>query len=419
MANLSLPSAPIGASVYSAGTATALAAAAKTAGSVFGLDKSIGSLYPPELDHVYVQLAIESGITTGMTWRFDMSGKGTRNKEFPSMGRVSVGLLDNIQGPGMVTPAQAMTGYYQPGIIANSFKETYEEMQVYDGAPLDYFGESVNRLQVEHVVTWDKLRLLEVIRGARTAARVILTDANNVQVDPATLPNARFQVRDGISDNSTATGAAVGWNLLSQDVVQGHVGGTAIVLPTGKALDPATWALVWAEVERQLIDKQAKVSKQGIKIFMRSVVYSSLYKTPYFQAVTFEHTSQLSNLGEAISFNGMPAFGTALLPDPDDIGATHFLSSPQNGNQYNTTLEDARCMAVFMKPNVVREGYWFGMFTQARQPIPGVFQYQTTVLSSIGTKAYDLPGCIAVFAHASDTANAAAIKALLATPTLS
>jgi hypothetical protein len=418
MTGLSLPGTPIGASVYAPATAVALAAAAKTAGSVFGLDKSIASLYPPELDHVYMQLAIESGITTGMTYRFDMSGKGTRNKEFPKMGRVNVGLLDNIQGPGMVTPAQALTGYYQPGIIANSFKETYEEMQIYDGAPLDYFGESVHRLQIEHVVTWDQLRLLETIRGARTAARIILTDANNVQIDPTTLPNARFQVRDGISDNSTATGAMTGWTLLTQDVVQGHVGGTAVVLPTGKALDPVTWTLVWADAERKLIDKQAKVTKQGIKIFMRSVVYTSLYKTPYFQAVKFEQTSQLANLGEAISFNGMPAYGTALLPDPNDVGSNHFLSSPQNGYQYNTALEDARCLAVFMKPNVVREGYWFDMFTQARQPIPGVFQYQTTVLSSIGTKAYDLPGCIAVFAHATDTANAAAITALLATPTM-
>ena len=418
MAGLSLPGTPIGASVYAPATATALAAAAKTAGSVFGLDKSIASLYPPELDHVYMQLAIESGITTGMTYRFDMSGKGTRNKEFPKMGRVNVGLLDNIQGPGMTSPAQALTGYYQPGIIANSFKETYEEMQIYDGAPLDYFGESVHRLQVEHVVAWDQLRLLETIRGARTAARIILTDANNVQVDPTTLPNARFQVRDGISDNTTATGAMVGWTLMTQDVVQGHVGGTAVILPSGKALDPPTWALVWADAERKLVDKQAKVSKQGIKIFMRSVVYTTLYKTPYFQAVKFEQTSQLANLGEAISFNGMPAYGTALLPDPGDVGNNHFLSSPQNGYQYNTALEDARCLAVFMKPNVVREGYWFDMFTQARQPIPGVFQYQTTVLSSIGTKAYDLPGCIAVFANAADTANAAAITALLATPTM-
>ena len=416
--SLSLPGTPIGASVYAPATATALAAAAKTAGSVFGLDKSIGSLYPPELDKVYTQLAIESGITTGMTYRFDMSGKGTRNKEFPSMGRVNVGLLDSIQGPGMVTPAQALTGYYQPGIIANSFKETYEEMQVYDGAPLDYFGESVHRLQIEHVVVWDQLRLLETIRGARTAARVILTDANNIQVDPSTLPNSRFQVRDGISDDTSTTGALAGWALLSQDVVQGHVGGTAVILPSGKALDPTTWSLVWAQIERQLTEKQAKCSKAGIKCFMRPVVYATLYKTPYFQATKFEQTSELANLGEAISFNGMPAYGTALMPSPNDVGGTHFLSSPQNGYQYNTTLEDARCLAVFMKPDAVREGYWFDIFTQARQPIPGVFQYQTTVLSSIGTKAYERAACIAVFANAADTANAAAIMALLTTPTL-
>lgn len=287
---------------------------------------------------------------------------------------------------------------------------------MFAGYALNSYAQQVKMQVVEHSQSHDRTRLLETVRGARTAISQIEMTADNTAVWPPTLGGltTRYHVRDGISDDTTGTGAKTDWALLTNPGMPGEVGGTSLILPTGQALDPAAWKKIANRIVPKMQEKEWTVALGGAKMFMRPGVFALLQDTDYFSSIGWEHQSLLQSTGPLLSVGGIMTQSTALMPDPADIGASHILSSAVNGNQYNTTLDDARCMAVVMVPNAVAEGRFFDIFTTHEERIPGTFTSRTSTLSSIGVKAKVLANCIGIFCHAADGTDAAELTALYA-----
>lgn len=400
---------PLVVGTYDAATYLSL----KSTQNLLGTDKATNTLVPQLIATTYTQLSIESGVTRGFTEMFDFAGTGTRRRDFPTMGRNSLGVLHPTLGAPLATAGQSSIELQVPTILANGFQTPYEEHIMFGGYDLNSYAQQVKMSTIEHVVAADKIRLLETVRGARTAISQIEMTANNTAVWPPTLGGltTRYHVRDGISDDTSGTGALTGWDLLTNPGMPGQVGGTAIILPAGEALNVDAWRDAVNDIVPVMQDKEWMPTTAGAKMFMRPVVFSALQKSAYYTSIRWEHQSQLQSTGDMLSVGPFAACSTALLPDPAAIGATHILSSAVNGNQYDVTLNDARCMAAVMVPQAVAEGRFFDIFTTHEQ-LPGTFNSRTSTLSSIGVKARILANCIGIFCHASDSTDAADLKAL-------
>ena len=382
----------------------------KSTQNLLGTDKDTNTLVPQIIAMTYTQLGIESGVTRGFTEMWDFAGTGTRRRDFPTMGRTSLGTLHPTLGAPAATAGQTTVELQVPTILANSFLTGYEEHIMFAGYALNSYAQQVKMQVVEHVQMHDRIRLLEAIRGARTAIEQVEMTANNTAVAPtytAAGGSARYHVRDGICDDLTATGAKVGWSKLTIPGMPGQVGGTAIILPEGQALDPDAWRDAVNDIVPVMNEKEWTPALGGARMFMRPKVFSTLQKTQYYTSIKWEHQSDRQSTGELLSVGGIPTQSTALMPDPNKIGVRHLLSSAVNGNQYDTLLDDARCMAVVLVPQAVAEGRFFDIFTTHEEKIPGTFTSRTSTLSSIGVKAKVLPNCIGIFCDAADATNAA------------
>lgn len=402
--------APIQIGTYDAATAASL----RSTQNLLGTDKSTNTLVPQLLATTYTQLSIESGITRGFTEMWDFAGTGTRRRDFPTMGTVGLGTLHPTLGAPTSTAGQSMIELQVPTILANGFVTPYEEQVMFGGYALNSFAQQVKMQVVAHVQFHDKVRLLETVRGARTAIEVVEMTANNTAVWPPTLGGltTRYHVRDGISDDTTTTGAKTGWSLLTSPGMPGQVGGTALILPAGQALDPAAWKKLVNRIVPKMQEKEWMPMLGGAKMFMRPGVFALLQDSEYFTSIKWENQSMLQSTGDLLSVAGIRTCSTALLPDPNQIGVSHLLSAASNGNQYNVTLDDARCMAVVMVPGAVAEGRFFDIFTAHEEKIPGTFTTRTSTLSSIGVKAKIFANCIGIFCNAADATNAADLNAL-------
>lgn len=392
-------------------------AAFKARETILGSPKGSNLLKMQTIADTYTALVIEQGQTDGFT-KLDENflGSGTNRRSYLSSGRVEVGILDPVQGAPVTQAGRYLIELTLPAVLANSFTVSYESQLQFSGSDLDSFAEDV-RTQVEaHVIMRDKVRLLETTRGARKAAIQVEIDANGDAVYPpvsAVNGFGRYDILDGISDNTTATGARAGWSLLSQQVTQDDRGGTAIILGAGLARDPAEWSRAFGNIIPTLQHRKYNLMR-GTKAaaFIRPVVHTVLKNTQYATTIKFENQSAMTSTGLMLQVDQFNAMTTAYLPDPNDIGKTHVLSKASNANQYNTTLDDARVMAVIMVKDAVVEGRWHDIFTTANVKDPLRLFEVTMTLSSIGVVARKLPYCIGIFSHADDGVDADALNAL-------
>jgi len=197
----------------------------------------------------------------------------------------------------------------------------------------------------------DPLTPLMAVKGSQITAKQIVVDANGS-------PTGANDLNGGWYDQSTGAyrvSGAQAWTSLERDTPKGHKGGTAVEL--FDVNDEYDWRKISEAILRismNLMLNDIDMDGSDGYLWLDPVIYNVLMRNEDHLNLVFDTVSDNVHTGRAVSLHGVPIRTTNRLPKVGDVGKVHPLSNAANGFSYNTTLQDALCIAVWFAKNSVK-----------------------------------------------------------------
>lgn len=157
---------------------------------------------------------------------------------------------------------------------------------------------------------------------------------------------------DGGWWNPATNDFAVGWGETLRTGPSGFKGGTCIELAAeNDEYDYVKIEQAVLKMCERLQKRNMDVSKGVIE--MDTTSYYVLLQNDRLMLTTFTTMPNTVATGYAMRINGVQVRVSNRMPKAEDIGTTNLLSNPLNGNIYNTTLQEARAIAVWYSRDAV------------------------------------------------------------------
>lgn len=115
------------------------------------------------------------------------------------------------------------------------------------------------------------------------------------------------------------------------------------------------------KLERAIQDMCQSIEEKDIElnggvVLVRPAQYYTLLRNSKLMDKDFSEMNGDYAKGKVLMANGVRIQTTNRFPVVGDVGATHFLSNAGNGNAYDITAADAKCMALFLQPKALLAG---------------------------------------------------------------
>lgn len=143
---------------------------------------------------------------------------------------------------------------------------------------------------------------------------------------------------------------------ISRTAPEGFQGGTAVILPLAlDELDGDAMSQAIQDMCQNIEEKDVELS--GGVVLVRPAQYYALLNSDKLMNKDFSSMNGDFAQGKVLMANGVRIQTTNRFPTLAGGAATgHFLSNAGNGNAYDTTANDAKCVALFLQPKALLAG---------------------------------------------------------------
>ena len=136
---------------------------------------------------------------------------------------------------------------------------------------------------------------------------------------------------------------------------KGFQGGTPVVLSgVGDELDPDLLELAIQDVCQKVEEKDIDISEAVL--LMRPAQYYALLRNDKLISRDFSSVNGDYAKGDVLESCGIRIQKTNRFPKAADVGVTHFLSNAGNGNAYDVTANDQKCVVCLLMPKALLAG---------------------------------------------------------------
>jgi hypothetical protein len=136
---------------------------------------------------------------------------------------------------------------------------------------------------------------------------------------------------------------------------KGFQGGTPVVLSgVGDELDPDLLELAIQDMCQKIEEKDIDVSEAVL--LMRPAQYYALLRNQKLISRDFSSVNGDYAKGDVLESCGVRIQKTNRFPKASDVGVTHFLSNAGNGNAYDVSANDAKCVVCLLMPKALLAG---------------------------------------------------------------
>ena len=136
---------------------------------------------------------------------------------------------------------------------------------------------------------------------------------------------------------------------------KGFQGGTPIVLAgAGDELDPDLLELAIQDMCQKIEEKDVDVSEAVL--LMRPAQYYALLRNQKLISRDFSSVNGDYAKGDVLESCGVRIQKTNRFPTAGDVGVTHFLSNAGNGNAYDVSANDQKCVVCLLMPKALLAG---------------------------------------------------------------
>ena len=136
---------------------------------------------------------------------------------------------------------------------------------------------------------------------------------------------------------------------------KGFQGGTPIVLSgVGDELDPDLLELAIQDMCQKIEEKDVDVSEAVL--LMRPAQYYALLRNQKLISRDFSSVNGDYAKGDVLESCGVRIQKTNRFPKAGDVGVTHFLSNAGNGNAYDVSANDQKCVVCLLMPKALLAG---------------------------------------------------------------
>jgi hypothetical protein len=135
----------------------------------------------------------------------------------------------------------------------------------------------------------------------------------------------------------------------------GFQGGTVQVLSgAGDELDPDLLELAIQDLCQKIEEKDVDISEAVL--LLRPAQYYALLRNSKLISRDFSSVNGDYAKGDVLESCGIRIQKTNRFPKIGDVGATHFLSNAGNGNAYDVTANDQKCVVCLLMPKALLAG---------------------------------------------------------------
>jgi|TARA_R110000744_G_C19328106_1_gene558270 hypothetical protein len=136
---------------------------------------------------------------------------------------------------------------------------------------------------------------------------------------------------------------------------EGFQGGTVQVLAgAGDELDPDLLELAIQDLCQKVEEKDVEISEAVLLV--RPAQYYALLRNSKLISRDFSSMNGDYAKGDVLESCGVRIQKTNRFPKAGDVGATHFLSNAGNGNAYDVTANDQKCVVCLLMPKALLAG---------------------------------------------------------------
>jgi hypothetical protein len=136
---------------------------------------------------------------------------------------------------------------------------------------------------------------------------------------------------------------------------KGFQGGTPIVLASvGDELDPDLLELAIQDMCQKVEEKDIDICEAVL--LMRPAQYYALLRNDKLISRDFSSVNGDYAKGDVLESCGIRIQKTNRFPKAADVGVTHFLSNAGNGNAYDVTANDQKCVVCLLMPKALLAG---------------------------------------------------------------
>jgi hypothetical protein len=136
---------------------------------------------------------------------------------------------------------------------------------------------------------------------------------------------------------------------------EGFQGGTVLVLSAvDDELDPLAFEIAIQDLSQKVEEKDVEL--EDAVILVRPAQYYALLKNDKLVSRDFSTSNGDYAEGNVLKSNGIRIQVTNRFPKATDVGVTHFLSNAGNGNAYDVTANDEKCVACLLMPKALLAG---------------------------------------------------------------
>ena len=136
---------------------------------------------------------------------------------------------------------------------------------------------------------------------------------------------------------------------------EGFQGGTVQVLAgAGDELDPDLLELAIQDLCQKVEEKDVEISEAVLLV--RPAQYYALLSNSKLISRDFSSMNGDYAKGDVLESCGVRIQKTNRFPKAGDVGATHFLSNAGNGNAYDVTANDQKCVVCLLMPKALLAG---------------------------------------------------------------
>lgn len=142
---------------------------------------------------------------------------------------------------------------------------------------------------------------------------------------------------------------------ISRSAPVGFAGGSVVILEQAGDEDVAIdFELAVMRLTQMLEEKDIDI-EDGV-LLVRPAQYNTLLQNDKLVSTDFSDGNGNYAKGQVLKSNNLRIMKTNRFPAQADVGETHFLSNPGNGNAYDVTQADANAVAVLMLPKALLAG---------------------------------------------------------------
>jgi hypothetical protein len=136
---------------------------------------------------------------------------------------------------------------------------------------------------------------------------------------------------------------------------EGHQGGAIKILgAAGDETDPELLELAIQDLCQTIEEKDVDITEATL--LMRPAQYYTLLKNDKLLDKDFSTGNGDYAAGKVLKANGVRIEVTNRFPKAADVGETHFLSNAGNGNAYDVTADDVKCVVLLLMPKALLAG---------------------------------------------------------------